>query len=209
MQLDRPRAATAIACHDCDQLNTTVQLARREKSVCSRCGSVLDRGGEEILAKTLAYALASLVLLIVANSFPFMEFQIAGRVQVAHLYTGVEQLYAEGYWELAAMVLFTSIVAPLVMICGLLALTIPISMGKRFDWMIRTGKIVTKLKVWSMMEVFLLGVIVSVIKLSAMANIVFGPGLVAFAVLILTSSAAIAVFNPAPFWEYMDEGRQP
>jgi len=209
MPLNRPRATTVTACHDCDQLNTTVQLAPREKSICSRCGNILDRGGKEVLARTLAYALASLVLLIVANSFPFMEFKIAGRVQVAHLYTGVEQLYAEGYWELAAMVLFTSIAAPLVMISGLLALTIPISMGKRFDWMIRLGKIVTKLRVWSMMEVFLLGVIVSVMKLSAMAEIIFGPGLIAFAALILTSSASIAAFNPVPFWEYMDKGRSP
>jgi paraquat-inducible protein A len=205
--MGKTQALTAIACHDCDQLNASASLARGETAVCSRCGAVLGRGGHEVLIRTFAYALASLVLLAVALAFPFMEFKIAGRVQVAHLYTGVELLYAEGYWELAAMVMFTSILSPVIVIGGLLGLTSPILAGKRFPWMIGLGKLVTKIKVWSMMEVFLLGVIVSAIKLSAMADIVYGPGLIAFGVLILTSSAALAIFNPDSFWEYMDKER--
>jgi paraquat-inducible protein A len=205
--MDTPRPIIPIACHDCDQLNAGVPLERGEKALCSRCGAVLARGGHEILHRTFSYALASLVLLAIANIFPFMEFKIAGRAQVAKLYTGVTQLFAEGYWELAGMVLFTSILAPVVVIGGLLALTAPIFAGRRYGWMIRLGKLVTKMKVWAMMEVFLLGVIVSAIKLAAMADIVYGPALVAFGVLILTSSAALAVFDPDAFWAYMDSER--
>lgn len=207
LHMETTTNATAIACHDCDQLSAPVRLAPKEKALCARCGAVLARGGQDVLVRSFALALASLVLLAVANTFPFMEFKIAGRVQVAHFSTGIMELYAQGFWELAAMVLFTAILAPLVVIGGLLGLTAPTLLGMRFGWMIPLGKLVTKLKVWSMMEVFLLGVIVSAIKLSAMADIVYGNGLIAFGVLILTSSAALAVFNPAVFWEYMDRGR--
>lgn len=206
--MDTSRASQPIACHDCDQLNAAVTgLARGEKALCSRCGGVLARGGHDVLVRSFAFALASLILLAVANTFPFMEFKIAGRVQVAHLYTGVTQLFAEGYWELAGMVLFTSILAPVIVIGGLLGVTAPTFMGLRFRWMISLGKLVSKMKVWSMMEVFLLGVIVSAIKLSAMADIVYGPAMIAFGVLIITSTAALSIFNPKTFWEYMDEGR--
>ncbi len=204
--MDTSPATKAIACHDCDQLNAATVLKQNEKALCSRCGSVIGRGGENVLSRTFAFALASLILLAVANSFPFMEFKIAGRSQVAHISTGVTQLFAEGYWELAGMVFFTSILAPIVVVGGLIGVTLPTFLGRRYRWMILLGKLVGKLKVWSMMEVFLLGVIVSAIKLSAMADIVYGPAMAAFGILILTSSAALSTFNPQTFWEYMDEG---
>lgn len=165
---------------------------------------MLARAGRDVAARTFAYALASLVLLVVANVFPFMEFRIAGRVQVARLLTGVAQLHADGYWELAAMVLFVSLLAPLLLILGLLSLSGSMLAGRRFGWMIGVAKLVARIKAWSMMEVFLLGVIVSAIKLSQMAEIVLGPALIAFAVLILTSTAAVAVYEPSMLWRYLD-----
>ena len=102
------------------------------------------------------------------------------------------------------MVLFVSLLAPLLLILGLLSLSGSMIAGRRFGWMIFVAKLVARIKAWSMMEVFLLGVIVSAIKLSQMAEIVFGPALFAFAVLILTSTAAVAVYEPSMLWRYLD-----
>ncbi len=193
-----------LLCHDCDLVHAHVELERGEKAVCTRCGSLLARGVHEVAARTFSFALASLVLLIVANVFPFMEFKIAGRVQVARITTGVTQLWKDGYPELSCMVAFTSVVAPLVMLVGLLMASGPMLVGHRHPWMRSVGKVIGRLKAWSMMEVFLLGVIVSAIKLSQMADIVFGPALFAFLVLIVTSTAAVAVYDPPTFWDYLD-----
>ncbi len=201
-----PPTTAALACHDCDLLHAARPLAPGEKALCSRCGSLLARGTRDVATRTFAFSSASLILLVVANSFPFMEFQIAGRVQVARLYSGITQLHSDGYDALAGMVLFTSVLAPFVMIAGLLALSAPMLMGKRFGWMVGLGKALGRLKAWSMMEVFLLGAIVSAIKLSDMADIVFGPALYAFVLLILTSTASLVAFDPARFWDYLDGG---
>jgi paraquat-inducible protein A len=197
-------AATAtFACHDCDLVHELRRLTPGETALCSRCGSVLARGGRDVAARTFAWSLASLVLLVVANSFTFMEFRIAGRVQVAKLLTSVTQLHDDGYSELAAIVLLTSLLAPLLLITGLMLLSGPMLLGRRYGWMFAVGKFVSRIKAWSMMEVFFLGVIVSAIKLSQMAEIAFGPSLIAFATLIVTSTAALAAFEPRALWEHL------
>jgi paraquat-inducible protein A len=133
-----------------------------------------------------------------------MDFAVAGRDRVNYMVTGVLQLYAEGYWELAAMVGFTSILAPLFMIVCLLYLTLPL----RFDWhppgMKTVLKVVEHMAPWSMMEVYLLGVIVSVIKLSAMADLSLGPAAYAFGALIVVLTAAISIFDPMVVWEQLE-----
>ncbi|GJM23326.1 MAG: hypothetical protein DHS20C15_32410 [Planctomycetota bacterium] len=193
-----------IACHDCDQLQLVHTLMPGESAVCARCGSLLARSGRDVAERTFAYASASLILFIVANVTPFMEFKIAGRVQIAYLSTGVQQLWADGYGELAVMVAFTSILAPVVLIGGLLAISSAMMLRRRPSWLVVLTRLISRLKVWAMMEVFLLGVIVSAIKLGQMAHVSFDVASLAFVALILSSTAALAAYDPAAVWDYLD-----
>ncbi len=133
-----------------------------------------------------------------------MEFEIAGRVQVARLWTGVGQLYTDGYWELALIVFFSSVLAPIALIFSLTAISGAMLRGYRFAWMPLVIKLIARLKTWSMMEIFLLAVGVSTIKLSQIADISFGPSLFAFIGLIFTSSQALVAFEPRVAWAYYD-----
>jgi len=196
--------ASALACPSCDLLLAQPSLAPGEVATCTRCGAILARGKGDVAQKTFAYSVASLILLVVATSFPFMEYELAGRSQIARLSTGVTQLYADGYWELALIVLFTSILAPAVLLLSLASITGAMLLRQRFRWMPTLVKLATKLKAWSMLEVFLLAIAVSSIKLSQLANIAEGPSLYAFVGLILTSSLALSSFEPAAVWRYLD-----
>ena len=194
---------TLVACHYCDLLHEKQPLARKERAVCGRCGGILYKGGHDVLSRTLSYTIASLLLLVVANIFPFMDFKIAGRVQEGYLLTGVINLYHDGYAELAAMVLFTSVLAPLILLSCLLSLTLPVVTGHRPIYMAAMAKLVRRIKDWAMMEGFLLGVLVSAVKLAGMADLVFGPAFFAFIALIVTSTAAVAVFDPDVVWDHL------
>jgi len=196
--------APALVCHDCDQLHEEPRLSSGEVAACTRCGSVLARGKHDVAVRTFAYSIASIFLLALANSFPFMTYEIAGRMQVSRLWSGVLQLHSDGYWELALIVLFSSILAPVILLLCLSSLTGAMLMGRRFAWMPTAIKVATKIKTWSMMEVFLLAVAVSTIKLSQLADVSQGPSLYAFIGLILTSSLALSAFEPAVAWAYID-----
>ena len=196
--------APALVCHDCDQLHEEPSLSSGEVATCTRCGSVLARGKHDVAVRTFAYSIASIFLLALANSFPFMEYEIAGRTQVSRLWTGVLQLQSDGYWELALIVLFSSVLAPTILLVCLSSLTGAMLMGRRFVWMPAAIKLATKIKTWSMLEVFLLAVAVSTIKLSQLADVSQGPSLYAFIGLILTSSLALNAFEPAVVWSYID-----
>ncbi len=193
-----------VACHDCDLLHRREPLERGERARCSRCNAFLYRRPKDMLHRTLAYTAASLVLFLVANAFPFMEFKIAGRTQVGHMITGAAELWGEGYAFLSFMVIFTSVIAPLFMILCLGYLTAPLIMGWRPPGMITVNRLIGHIQPWSMMEVYMLGVIVSVIKLGQMADIVLGPAAWAFAGLMFTLTAAIAIYDSGVIWERLD-----
>jgi len=194
-------ATEFLACHDCDLLHRRVPLAEGARARCRRCGALLERSARDVVDRTLAYASASLVLFVVANVFPFLEFRVSGRAQVNHLASGVMTLLDGGYPFLAAMVAFTSVVAPLGMILTLLYLASSVRARRRAPFLREAAKLIDRIKPWSMMEVYLLGVIVSIVKLSSLADIVLGPACYAFAGLIFTLTAAIAVFDTHVVWE--------
>lgn len=197
-----------LACHDCDQLQRLPALGRGELAACSRCGRVLARGSHDVAQRTLAYALAALVLLGLTAAVPLMTFEIAGRSQVAYLATGTVRLYEEGHRSLALMVLFSSVLAPLAYLIGLVAVSWPMALGWRRPWMHRVAKLVHRIRIWSMLEVFLLGVIVSGVKLADGADVEFGPASFALGALVLCFTAAIASYDPQAVWRYLD-GEEP
>lgn len=193
-----------VACHDCDLIHARRELPEGSSARCSRCGGVLYRNSGDVLDRCLALSLASLALLIVANAFPFLDFQIGSRVQGSLMSSGVMVLQDEGYALLALAVGITGILAPSLLILCLLWLVLPLRFGWRVPGMGAACRWVTHLKPWAMLEVYLLGVIVTFAKLSAMAKLTLGPGCLAFVMLIITVTAAVSAFDAQQFWRMLD-----
>lgn len=196
-----------IACHECDLIHRVKPLPKKGVANCVRCGSVLYRDKPNSLERTLALSLAGLVLFVLANSFPFLALKTNTQLHQTNLITGIMVLYNQGMQALAILVLITTIVAPLTQLVGMLYLLLPLRNHRvppKFATMFR---LLRGLQPWSMMEVFMLGILVSVVKLAKMAQIVPGIAIFSFFALIVVLTAATVSMDPHDLWHRWEKLR--
>jgi len=196
-----------VACHDCDLLHHLGPVAEGVTARCRRCSGVLRRRRRNGIERTLALSIAAAVLLAVANAFPFLSFDMKGQVTETTLLTGVFDLYEQGVPEIATLVLATSFLAPLLQVALLLYVLLPVQLG-RVPWqMAHAFRLLRRVQPWSMMEVFLVGILVAVTKLMGMAQVVPGLALWAFGLLIVVLAGAMSSLDPHEVWERLEVRR--
>lgn len=193
-----------IACHDCDLLHRRVPLPPGGLASCTRCGATLYRDLRNGPERALALGLASLALLAVANLFPFMTFSMGGLVQMNRLASGALELLSQGYWQLACLVSFATVLAPALRLALLLFVTASLRLQLRPPGLGRAIKLASHLREWAMLDVFLLGSIVAIIKLSTLADVRLGTAFYAFCALIVLLAATNAAFDPHDAWDALD-----
>jgi paraquat-inducible protein A len=200
-------ASVLVACPDCDLLQQLGEIPEGARAQCPRCGAVLRRRSRNGIERTLALSFAAAVLFAVANSFPFLGFDMKGQITRTTLLSGVFDLWAQGMWEIAGLVAVTAVVAPLLQIGLLLYVLLPVQLG-RVPWqMAPMLRLLLRVQVWSMMEVFLVGIVVAVTKLIGMAQVLPGLALWAFALLIVVLAGAMASFDAESVWCRLEAGR--
>ena len=193
-----------IACQDCDLLYRQRVLHDGERATCSRCGAVLYRKIRNSLDYTLVFSITGIILFLMANVFPFMTFQYEGRVQGSVLLTGVKELLVQDMWMLGILVLMVSIIIPLLKIVGMLYILVPLKANRRPWRAAFIFRFVEALHPWAMVDVYMLGVIVAMVKLNDFATIVPGTALYSFAALLISMAAASAMLDPHDVWERLD-----
>jgi paraquat-inducible protein A len=151
--------------------------------------------------------LAGLVLFGIANSFPFLAFKLEAQVRQTTLLTGIQELYAQGMPELSLIVLLTTVLIPLAQMLCMLYILVPLKLKKIPRGLPRVFRFVHHLAPWSMMEVFMLGILVSVVKLAKMAKIVPGVALFSFLALIFIMAAMTASLDSHLIWEKWENRR--
>lgn len=193
-----------IACHECDLLHKRKEIPVGGTARCSRCGSVLYKRPADTIDAALALAFTSAVLFVLANAYPFMFFKVAGRVEVNYLITGVFTLTDYGMPPLAGLILLCSILAPGIKIFLMFYVLIPVKLGRKapgltraFRWLETTGP-------WGMIEVYMMGVVVAIVNLLAIASIEFGTAFYCFVALFFVMSAAGAKLDPHLVWERIE-----
>ncbi len=143
---------------------------------CPRCGALLFRHRVRVVERTLATASAAALLWIAALTLPFLELQWSGRTQSATLFDCVRQLAARGTPSMAALVAATGIVLPGLLIFALLYLTLGLQLRRTWPGRRVTARFIARVQTWAMAEVYLLGVLVSLLKLAKEAQVGFGSG---------------------------------
>ncbi|MEM7407449.1 MAG: paraquat-inducible protein A [Pseudomonadota bacterium] len=192
-----------IACHECDALFRRVPLTKRARAHCTRCGAVLYRhlGGTDL---PLALAVAGLGLFFLAHVFPFLALRVEGLEQQSLVVSGVATLWEADMPELAVLVALTSIVFPLFNLLGLLWLLVPLRLGWRPPAAAFVARMMQVLSPWSLLAVFMLGVLISFVKLVDLAAVIPGIALFAFFALIFVTTAAQASFRAEYIWPVPD-----
>jgi paraquat-inducible protein A len=193
-------ASGLVVCEGCDAVYRRTPLAPREAAHCERCGTELERHPGEHLHRLLPLTLASLVLYAIANLNPIVEIELRGLRSRTTLAGAVVTLAGEGLSPVALLVLATTLVFPLMQLLILGWLLAPRAQQSRplgFALLVRAMQ---ALRPWGMIEVFLLGVLVAIIKLSSMATVLPGAALWAFMALTVLLTVLLS-FDPRGFWE--------
>ncbi len=194
-----------VSCHDCDALYRVGTVPSGAVARCARCGGQLFHASRDTLDRTLAMAIAGAVLFLGANTYPLLTFEMQGNATRTTLGSGVVNLWEQGRPSLAVVVAVTAIVAPLVQLSTLLYLLVPLRLGRVPMGLAHVFRLMRRIQPWSMMDVFLLGILVSLVKLADMADIVAGLALYCFGILILVVAAANASLEPRAIWRRVEE----
>ena len=163
-----------MACPGCDLLLDVAGLAAGTTARCPRCGHFLTRVQRDATARVLAFAVSALVFLAVANAFPFLSFAASGLESVMTLPETALALYRYGMRAVALLVAAFIVVIPALVLVLLLLVCVPLERGLAAPWLITAARWVFSLKNWAMVEVFIIGVIVSLVKISSMARVELG-----------------------------------
>ncbi len=187
-----------IACHECDVLQRAPEgygVAR-----CVRCGAVLFKSSPGGFERALAWALTSASLFVIANSFPIIQLQLEGNSNATTLIGATRTLSQQGMPEIGVLVFLTTVLIPGIQLTAILYLLLPMKWGRVPPGLAEVLGFIDSIKPWGMVEVFMLGVLVSVVKLGAMAQVVPGIALFAFSALIVAMPAMAVAFNPHDLW---------
>lgn len=194
---------TLIACRECDALHRKVPLATMTTARCSRCNAVLYRRWSGSLDRVLALTLAAAITLVIANGFPIVELSANGLTSQATLIDAVIQLWGEQNKIVALVVLFSTLVFPLLELAALLWLFVPIRAGRRPPGFAPLLRGAIALRPWGMIEVFMLGVLVTLVKLSGVARVIPEIALFAYGALTVLL-AAVTAFDLRTLWDTVD-----
>ena len=196
-----------IACHECDAVHRIKPLPAKVAAHCIRCGAVLYKHKPNSLERSLALALAGLILFVMANSFPFLGMRIGAQIRETTLITGIHELYIQGMYILSLLVLITTVLAPLAQMMCLFYILLPLRFGRVPASLPRVLRFLNRIGTWSMMEVFMVGILVSVVKLAKMAKIVPGISLYSFMALIFVLAAMTVSLDSHLIWQKWEEHR--
>ncbi len=202
--MDAEADSLLVACPSCDLLYDVSGLHNGEKASCARCGEFLTRVRADGFVKLQSYAIAGLVCLVIGCSFPFLSFESSGLESVMTLPQTTQQLYDQGRPDLALLVAGFIICIPGVVLALLLLLSTCIVRGKFYEWMVPVTRLVFHMQGWAMVEVFFIGVLVSLVKIGHMATVVMGIsfwGYGAFALLFISS---VGCLDRVQYWSELD-----
>jgi paraquat-inducible protein A len=200
--------AKLIACENCDLLQQEISFSERNDAHCVRCDALLYRGPRVKLDAMLALVIGSAVLLVISNLFPIAVLSAEGAYRSTTLFGAVLALYDQSRPFVAVLVLLTAILIPALELSALLYMLLPLHFGHIPKDLPITFRFLLAVHPWSMMEVFMLGILVTLVKLSDLATVVPGISVWAFAGLIILFSGISASFSIRDFWQWVEEASQ-
>ncbi|TWG86261.1 paraquat-inducible protein A [Cupriavidus gilardii J11] len=193
-----------LSCHACDALSPLAD----EGKPCRRCGATLHRRKSDSLARTWAFLLAAYILYIPANVLPVMTTRSILGTQEDTILSGVIYLWVSGSHLLAIVVLTASIIVPLLKMAVLTFLLLSVHL--RSTWRLRQQTrlyaLVELIGRWSMLDIFVVALLASLVRAGALATVDPGGGAAAFGMVVVCTMLASLSFDPRLLWDNFDAG---
>ncbi len=179
-----------LICEHCDSVYRRPGLSRGESSRCVRCDAVLERREWLELDGLQAMALAGTILFVIANSWPVLSLGLGGQHEATTLWGMAVFMWNDGYPIIASITVFTLLIVPFLRMTGIFWLLAWARRGRRAPAFVGLMVILARIKPWAMVEVFVLGVLVAIVKSKAYYDVDPGAGIFAYAALTILATVA-------------------
>jgi paraquat-inducible protein A len=198
--------AGLMTCEGCGLLCRALPAAALH---CPRCGQPLRWRKPNSVSRTWALIIAAYILYIPANVLPIMTTRTLLGSQDDTIMSGVIYLWTSGSWPLAALVFFASITVPLLKLIALTLLVISVQLKSHWQPVQRTRlyRLVEFVGRWSMLDIYVVTILVALVQLQALAAITPGPAAVAFGAVVVLTMAAALTFDPRTIWDPIGDER--
>jgi paraquat-inducible protein A len=196
-------AASLVGCHTCRLVVHMPRDAHGANTVCPRCGAALHLRKPDSLARTWALVIAACLLYVPANVLPITLTTTFGSTQSDTIMSGVIYLMTHGMWPVALLIFFASILVPLMKIVILTYLLISVARKSRWRPGDRTRlyRITEAVGRWSMVDIYVVTILVALVNLGELATIQAGPGAIAFGGVVVITMFAAMSFDPRLIWD--------
>lgn len=200
-------AASLIACHACTLLVPTPTGAGRHVGTCPRCGAALHGRKANSINRAWALLIAAFIFYFPANYFPIMTVISFGQGTPDTILSGVVHLIEAEEWPIAILVFFASVFVPILKIVILAFLLLSVQFRSRWRPKDRTlmYRVTESIGRWSMIDIFMISILVGLVKLGAVATIEAGIGATSFAVVVILTMFAAMSFDPRLIWDNAEE----
>ena len=190
-----------MTCHVCHQLNRAAHGVH--DTVCARCGAAVHFRKPDSIARAWALLIAAIILYVPANVLHVTETSALTGVQRDTIMSGVLYLWATGSIPVAALIFFASILVPLAKIIALAVLLITTQLRSRWRLVDRARlyRVVELVGRWSMVDIYVIALLVTLVQLGGLARITAGPGAVAFGAVVVLTMFAAEAFDPRLIWD--------
>lgn len=196
-----------IVCPSCDLAHQVGMAPASVGTLCARCRAPLQRPENGSIDAAIALAICALVLFLLTNAYPLVEIQVNGTTRTTTLVGAALGLYSQDHTGLAALVFLTTVVGPLLQIASLLYLLIPLRRDREAPFQNTIFRLLAQVRPWTFVEVFMLGVLVALVRLSAYARVIPGVALWSCGLLMFTLAALTSRTTPGQFWHWVDRSR--
>ncbi|MCB1764949.1 MAG: paraquat-inducible protein A [Candidatus Competibacteraceae bacterium] len=174
---------------------------------CPRCGATLHARKPNSLARTWALVIAAFIFYIPANVLPIMTVTSLGKTQSDTIMSGVAYLLLHGMWPLALLIFFASVVVPLLKLVILVYLLISVQLRSRWRPRDRTRlyRITEAVGRWSMVDIYVVTILVALVHLGNLATIRAEVGAVFFGAVVVITIFAALTFDPRLIWDRLEQ----
>jgi len=194
-----------IACSDCDMLLNRAEVPAGHSLICPRCGKTISRRNSDSILKTLALSIAGLLLYLPAILLPLMTMKSFGFSDSANILESVLNFYRNEYYFVSFMVLVSAVVFPLLLLTSIFIISFQLYRQRYPSYLPRLFRTYLHLEEWAMIEVYLLGILVTIIKMGTSAEIFYQTGIFCFTGLVLLTLTITSIIDKEDFWEAIDQ----
>jgi paraquat-inducible protein A len=199
--------SSVIVCPSCDLAHRVGVAPASKGTRCARCRAPLQRPEIGNIDTAIALSLCALVLFFLSNAYPLVTIQVNGTTRATTLLGAALGIYTQGHAGLAALVFLTTVVGPFLQIASLLYLLLPLRHAREAPGQNTIFRLLTQVRPWTFVEVFMLGVLVALVRLSAYALVIPGVALWSCGLLMLTLAALTSRTTPGQFWSWVERNR--